>query len=173
MEAPVDKKLVGKVVHYYTKLSVAVIELSDELNAGDRISIEGTTTNLQQGVDSMQIEHENVKKAGKGQAIGIKTQQRVREEDLVFKVMGVPVDRKLVGKITHYFTKISVAVVELSSELKAGDRILIEGMATDFQQGVESMQIEHEKIEKAGKGQSVGLKMEQRVREGDLVFKVG
>jgi putative protease len=86
MEAVPEKKLVGKVTHYFTKIEVGVIELSDELKVGDRISIEGATTNFQQTVDSMQIEHENVEKAGPGQSIGLKVDQRVREGDLVYKV---------------------------------------------------------------------------------------
>ena len=81
-----EKKLIGKVAHCFTKIGVGVIELSDELEVGDRISIEGTTTNLQQTVDSMQIEHENVKRAGLGQSIGMKVEQRVREGDLVYKL---------------------------------------------------------------------------------------
>ncbi len=81
-------------------------------------------------------------------------------------------EKKLVGKVTHYFTKISVAVVELTDELKIGDRISIEGHTTNFQQTVTSMQIEHQNVEKAGPGQSIGLKVEQRVREGDLVYKL-
>lgn len=84
--APEEKKLVGKVAHYFTKIGVGVIELSDELKVGDRISIEGATTNIQQTVDSMQIEHENVQSAGAGQSIGLKVEQRVREGDLVYKL---------------------------------------------------------------------------------------
>jgi putative protease len=82
-------------------------------------------------------------------------------------------EKKLVGKVTHYFTKIGVAVVELSDELKLGDRISIEGHTTNFQQTVSSMQIEHKPVERAGPGQSIGLKVDQRAREGDLVFKIG
>lgn len=83
---PAEKKLVGKVAHYFTKIGVGVIELSDELKVGDRISIEGATTNVQQTVDSMQIEHENVQSASAGQSIGLKVAQRVREGDLVYKL---------------------------------------------------------------------------------------
>ena len=83
------------------------------------------------------------------------------------------IEKKLVGKVTHYFTRIGVAVVELSDELKVGDRISIEGHTTNFQQTVGSMQIEHQNVEKAGPGQSIGLKVEQRAREGDLVYKLG
>jgi putative protease len=87
--------------------------------------------------------------------------------------MEVPAEKKLVGKITHYFTKIGVGVIELSDELKVGDRISIEGVTTNFQQTVDSMEIEHQRVDKAGPGQSIGLKVEQRVREGDHVYKVG
>ena len=85
-EAPLEKKLVGKVSHYFTKIGVGVIELSDELRVGDRISIEGATTNIQQTVDSMEIEHKKVKVAGAGKSIGLKTIQRVREGDVVYKI---------------------------------------------------------------------------------------
>lgn len=167
-----QKRLVGKVTHFFTKIGVAVVELSGELKAGDRIAVQGMSTDFQQAVDSMQIEHDSVKRAGKGQSVGLKVEQRVREGDFVFVVSGAAAEKKPVGKIAHYFTKIGVAVIELSDELKAGDRISIEGMTTDIQQTVDSMQIEHEKVAKAGKGQAIGLKVEQRVREGDLVFKL-
>ncbi|MEM2865772.1 MAG: hypothetical protein QXM46_03960 [Candidatus Hadarchaeales archaeon] len=81
-----EKKLVGKVSHYFTKIGVAVVDLSGELKVGDRISIEGPTTNLQQVVESMQIEHQNVQSAGAGQSVGLKVAQRVREKDLVYKL---------------------------------------------------------------------------------------
>jgi len=82
----VGKKLVGKITHYYTKIGVGVIELSDKLSVGDRISIEGVTTNIQQTVDSMQIEHKNISSANAGQSIGLKVAQKVREGDLVYKL---------------------------------------------------------------------------------------
>jgi len=85
-KAPVEKKPIGKVAHYFTKIGVAVIELSGELKAGDRISIEGPTTNFEQAVGSMQIEHKNVQAATAGQAIGLKIDQRAREKDLVYKL---------------------------------------------------------------------------------------
>ncbi|HID60525.1 MAG TPA: translation elongation factor-like protein [Hadesarchaea archaeon] len=85
-ETPVGKKLVGKISHYFTKIGVGVVELSDEIKVGDKISIEGATTNIQQTIDSMQIEHENVQSAGAGQSIGLKVRDRVREGDLVYKL---------------------------------------------------------------------------------------
>jgi putative protease len=76
-----------------------------------------------------------------------------------------------VGQITHFFSKISVAVIELREPLKVGDTIIIKGPTTDFEQPVESMQIEHKDVQKAEAGQSIGLKVSQRVRETDLVYK--
>jgi putative protease len=76
-----------------------------------------------------------------------------------------------VGHITHFFSKISVAVVELHAPLAVGDRIFIKGPSTDFEQVVESMQIEHKNIERAVAGQSIGLKTAQHVRERDIVYK--
>jgi len=77
-----------------------------------------------------------------------------------------------VGKITHFFSKISVAVVDLTATLSVGDRIRIQGPTTDFEQTVDSMQIEHENVKSAKKGQSVGLQVKERVRENDTVYKV-
>ena len=79
---------------------------------------------------------------------------------------------KLIGKVTHYFSKIGVAVIELSDTLKVGDTIRIVGGATDFTQTIESMEIEHEKVKEAATGDSVGLKVNQKVREGYKVYKV-
>lgn len=81
-------------------------------------------------------------------------------------------DEKPVGEVTHFFTNISVAVIKLSGKLAVGDRIKIKGAASDFTQGVDSMQVEHKAIKTAGKGQSVGMKVKNPVHEGDLVYKV-
>lgn len=85
-DAEGEKKLVGKVIHYYTNINVAVIELSDALTVGDNISIEGATTNVQQNVDSMQVEHKAVESAKSGDSIGMKVSDRVRKGDNVYKV---------------------------------------------------------------------------------------
>ncbi len=73
-----------------------------------------------------------------------------------------------IGKVTHFFDKICVAVIELKSPLKVGDRIKFE----DFEQTVDSMQIEHEQVQTAKKGQSIGLKTTQPVKKGSEVLKV-
>lgn len=77
---------VGKITHFFSKINVAVVDLTATLSVGNRIRIQGPTTNFEQTVDSMQIEHENVKTAKKGQSIGLKVNERVREKDTVYKV---------------------------------------------------------------------------------------
>jgi len=77
-----------------------------------------------------------------------------------------------VGKVTHFFDKIGVAVVELSGTLASGDMIKISGGDREFTQRVDSMQVEHEQIGEAKKGDTVGMKVDQPVKEGDQVYKV-
>jgi len=80
---------------------------------------------------------------------------------------------ELVGKITHYFGKIEVGIVEITKgSLAVGDTIHIKGGSSDFEQSVDSMQIEHEQVEKAKKGDVIGLKVKDKVREGDEVYKI-
>lgn len=77
-----------------------------------------------------------------------------------------------VGKITHYFDKIGVAVIELSAALKTSDKIRVKGSTTDFTQGVDSMQIDHNPVEEAKAGQSIGMKIAEQARPNDKVYKV-
>lgn len=79
---------------------------------------------------------------------------------------------KLIGRVSHYFNNINVAVLELTDFLSVGDKIRITGGEVDFTQEVESMEVDHKKIMKAGKGDSVGLKVPQKVREGYKVYKL-
>jgi len=76
-----------------------------------------------------------------------------------------------IGQVRHFFSKIGVAVVELTLPLSIGDRILVKGPLTDFEQTVDSMQIERKAIERAEGGQSIGLKMVQTAKEMDTVYK--
>jgi len=78
---------VGRVAHFFTRISVAVIELTDTISVGDRILIKGPTTNLEQTVDSMEIEHEKVQRAVASQSIGMKVKGRVRGSDVVYKIV--------------------------------------------------------------------------------------
>lgn len=82
------------------------------------------------------------------------------------------VEGKLIGKIDHYFGNIGVAIIDLTNSLKAGDEIRIIGGDNDFTQKVKSMEVDHKKIEKAKKGDSVGFKVDQKVREGYKVYKI-
>ena len=80
---------------------------------------------------------------------------------------------KQIGKITHFFNKIGVAVLELNDKLKVGDTIVIVGHGKEFEQAVDSMQVEHEQVSEGKKGDAVGMKVSDEVKEGDLVYLKG
>jgi translation elongation factor EF-1alpha len=77
-----------------------------------------------------------------------------------------------VGVVKDYFAKINVAGIDITGKLKAGDTIHIKGHTTDFEQVVESMQIEHEQVEEAEPGDAIGIRVNERCRGGDTVYKV-
>jgi putative protease len=77
---------------------------------------------------------------------------------------------KKIGKITHFFDKIGVAVIELESGLKVGDMIMISGHGMDFEQPVDSMQMEHQQVTAAKAGDAIGMKMVSPVKAGCEVF---
>ncbi len=79
---------------------------------------------------------------------------------------------KEIGRVTNYFSKIGVAVIKLTAPLKLGDEVRIRGGTRDFQQTVESMQVEHQPIEEAAPGQEIALKLDQKARVNDKVYKV-
>ena len=79
---------------------------------------------------------------------------------------------KKVGEVTHYWGKIAVAGIKLTAALSQGDPIRIKGATTDFEQTAGSIQIEHQNVETAKKGQEIGLKVTGKVRRGDTVYKV-
>ncbi len=80
---------------------------------------------------------------------------------------------KQIGEISNYFDHVGVAAIKLSAPLKIGDTIHVKGgEQTDFEQEVESMQVQHEKVDKAKKGDEIGLKVKDKVREGYKVFKI-
>jgi hypothetical protein len=76
-----------------------------------------------------------------------------------------------IGYIKHFFSKINVAIIELTLPLSVGDHILVKGPLTDFNQKVESMQIDRKEIHRVESGQSVGLKLAQLAKEKDVVYK--
>lgn len=78
-----------------------------------------------------------------------------------------------VGKVSHYYDKLNVAIIDLDGTLSVGDKIkFVRGGEDLFEQKVESIQIEHEKKDSAGKGDVIGLKTNEAVKEGTEVFKV-
>ena len=76
-----------------------------------------------------------------------------------------------VGKVLHYFSRIGVAIIELKAPLSIGDQILVKGPTSDFEQAIESMQIEHINVNTAKKGDSIGLKVNKLVKPNDIVYK--
>lgn len=80
-----SKQEVGRVTHFYPKISVAIVELKAPLAVGDNITISGNTTKLEQAVESLEIEHKAVGSAKVGDSIGLKVVGRVRESDVVYK----------------------------------------------------------------------------------------
>lgn len=77
-----------------------------------------------------------------------------------------------IGRVKHYYSKIAVAIIELSAGLQAGEKIKIVGPKTETEQMVKSMQVDHQNINEAKPGNLVGLKVKDKVREGDAVFKI-
>ncbi len=79
----------------------------------------------------------------------------------------------VVGRVSDYFKKIGVVAIEITAaEISVGDTLHFKGHTTDFLQKIDSMQIEHENVDKAGVGASVGIKVRERVRTHDHVYRV-
>ena len=78
--------------------------------------------------------------------------------------------RTKIGEVTHYFSQISVAVLNLSAPLRVGDSIAIAGSSTDFQQDVTSMQVDHVGVAEGHPDQEVAIKVVSQVRPGDIVY---
>ncbi len=81
-------------------------------------------------------------------------------------------ERQAIGQVTHYYSKIGVAILQLDNPLAVGDVLAIVGSTTDLEQEVKSMQVEHQSIDQAKAGDLVGLKVKDKVREGDAVYKL-
>jgi len=77
-----------------------------------------------------------------------------------------------IGKVTDYFAKIEVAGIDLTQALRVGDRIRLKGHTTDFEQVVASIQIEHDSAEVAKAGDKIGVKVAERCRSGDTVYRL-
>jgi translation elongation factor EF-1alpha len=77
-----------------------------------------------------------------------------------------------VGVVKDFFAKINVAGIDITGNLKVGDTIHVKGHTTDFEQLVDSMQVEHEQVDEAKAGDAIGIKVSERCRGGDTVYKV-
>ena len=82
-----EEKEIGAVVHYFGKVSVGIIALTDVLKVGDTVHIKGHTSDFSQSVDSMEIEHQEVQEGKPEDQVGIKVSQKVHEHDKVYKVI--------------------------------------------------------------------------------------
>jgi translation elongation factor EF-1alpha len=81
-------------------------------------------------------------------------------------------EEKAVGKVSDFFAHVVVAGIDMTGTLKVGDKIHIKGHTTDIEMDVTSMQIDNNNVTEAKKGDSVGIKVPERVRPGDIVYKV-
>jgi len=105
--------------------------------------------------------------------------KKIVKQKLVKKVVKKAAAKKpkpkkeiLVGEVVHYFDQIKVAVIKLKAPLAVGDDIrIVGGQKTDFKQKAQSMEVEHKKIAKAKKGQEVGMKVKDKVRDGYKLYK--
>jgi hypothetical protein len=86
------------------------------------------------------------------------------------KVIKAELKEKILGKIDHFFSKISVAAVKVLAPFKVGDIIHVKGHTTDFVQRVDSIQIEHQQVSKVKKGDDAGIKAKEFVRQHDMVY---
>ncbi|OGO11134.1 MAG: hypothetical protein A2Y93_13065 [Chloroflexi bacterium RBG_13_68_17] len=79
---------------------------------------------------------------------------------------------ELLGKVTHFYDKINVAVIRLDRTVKAGESVHFLGRNTDFQQAIDSMQVEHQAVTEGAPGTEVAVKVLQRVHAGDSVYRL-
>ena len=80
-------------------------------------------------------------------------------------------EQKPIGTVTHYFGNLGVAIVKFNKLVSVGAKLKFKGATTDFEEVVKSMQFDHKEIDKAKKGQEVGIKVKDKVREGDVIFE--
>jgi len=82
----------------------------------------------------------------------------------------VPRTDKPVGEVTHFYGDLSVAIVSFNQDMPVGKNVTFQGATTDFSQTIDSMQFDHKSIQSAPKGKEVGIKVKEKVRQGDMVY---
>ncbi len=98
----------------------------------------------------------------------IKKTKKVVKKKVVAKKNSLSI--KPIGLVTHFYSQISVAIIKFNKPLAAGTQVHFKGHSTDFIQIIESMQYDHKPLTKAPKGKEIGTKVDQKVREGDMVL---
>lgn len=124
---------------------------------------------LKKNADSLlRVSKEYLQKPVKGKAV-----KQVPPPAPTLEPVVVKPDGKLVGNITHFFPNVRAAIIKVKSAIVVGDQIRFVGPSTDFKITVKSMQMNRAPIEKAIKGQEIGIQVPDKVREGDEVYKIG
>jgi hypothetical protein len=100
-----------------------------------------------------------------------KAKKKVLPKKSVAKKSASPKKVKPLGKVTHYYAHIKVAIVKFNTNVKTGMPLYFKGATTDFTEVTKSMQFDHKPVVIAKKGKQIGIKLKKRVREGDLVYK--
>lgn len=113
------------------------------------------------------IAKKKVKKAARKKTMKKKTVKRSKPAK---KIQARAKREKVIAKVEHFFGKISVAAFKLKAPLSVGEFIHLKGHTTDFTQRVDSIEIEHQSVSKAQKGQDIGIKVKAKVRPGDTIF---
>ena len=189
-----EATVVGYVTHYYGIPEAATVLLTDGLEVGDYVHIAGANTEFYQRVESIQIDLRPTRKARAGAEIGLKVDAPVLKGDVVYssaasvaeswlradEELGFAVDAvglgprraRHVGRVNHFYDRMSVAVVELTDALACGDDVLIRGTATDFWQTVESIHVNRKPADRASAGTEIGLKVNDPVGRGDDVYRL-
>ncbi|MBI5221129.1 MAG: hypothetical protein HY978_04850 [Candidatus Liptonbacteria bacterium] len=99
-----------------------------------------------------------------------KAARTVRKKPVVIKTAAMP---KPIGRVTHYYNKIRVAIVKFKCDVRVGTHLRFRGATTDFATAVTSMQFDHQPVQVAKKNKLIGIRVSKRVREGDQVFLEG
>jgi hypothetical protein len=174
--------LVGRVNHYFDRLGVAGIDVFDTIRVGDVVWIWGPTTKFAEKVESIQLKRKPVDRADSNCQIGLMVSRPVCVGDEVYNVRPQVSERALgihsksnetlVGEVHHHYGRVSAAGVVLTSPLAVGDVIRFRGRTTDFIQPVSSMELDGVPVTRCDGVSLVGLRVSQRVRAGDVVYRV-
>lgn len=81
-------------------------------------------------------------------------------------------NEKPIGEVTHYYNKIGVAIIKFYKTIPLGTKVKFQGQTTDFTQNITSIQLDHKELSEAPSGKEVGIKVNEKVREGDKIFEV-